>query len=129
MESETLDLSRICRTCKSKSSQMQSLFDEYEVSNESLHIDSMLMACSSIQVLLCPHEEYYQMGAHVSLSQVTRDDGLPSQICQVCVDQLKNAFAFKSQCERVDVSLREYVKNVKVNDIKEEEEHSDLEEE
>ncbi|KAJ8958795.1 hypothetical protein NQ318_019553 [Aromia moschata] len=49
MELEALDLSQICRTCKSKS-QMQSVFKEYEVSNESLRIDSMLMACSSVQV-------------------------------------------------------------------------------
>lgn len=51
---------------------------------------------------------------------------MPTQICQICVEQLRNTFIFKRQVERIDADLREYMKNVKVNEIKLEPQNSDL---
>lgn len=53
-------------------------------------------------------------------------DGLPSSICQVCIEQLKNAFYFKRQAEKVDASLRDYAKTIKVNEIKQELQNSEF---
>ncbi|XP_018568013.1 uncharacterized protein LOC108908457 [Anoplophora glabripennis] len=106
MELETLNLTQICRTCKCVAPQMRSLFEGYENLQQSPRIDEMLMACTSVQVIC--------------------GDGLPAQICQVCVEQLENAFLFKRQAERIDASLKEYAKNVKVNEIKEELQNSDF---
>lgn len=53
-------------------------------------------------------------------------DGLPAQICQICVEQLKTAFIFKRQAEKIDANLREYAKNIKVNEIKQELQNSDF---
>lgn len=58
--------------------------------------------------------------------QISFGDGLPSLICDMCVQNLKNAFSFKKQCESVDISLREYCKSMKVNAIKQELQNSDF---
>ncbi|KAJ8929736.1 hypothetical protein NQ314_017551 [Rhamnusium bicolor] len=106
MDLEGLNLGQICRTCKCVTPQMRSLFEGYENPHQSPRIDEMLMACASVQVMC--------------------GDGLPSQICQICVEQLKNAFVFKRQCEKIDAGFREYAKNVKVNEIKEELQNSEF---
>jgi KRAB domain-containing zinc finger protein len=38
--------------------------------------------------------------------QISKDDGLPSQICQLCLTNLKLVLRFKSQCESSDLYLR-----------------------
>lgn len=53
-------------------------------------------------------------------------DGLPTLICQICIEQLKNAYIFKRQAEKVDIGLREYAKNLKVNEIKQELQNSEF---
>lgn len=58
--------------------------------------------------------------------QVSFGDGLPSLMCEMCCQSLKNAFSFKKQCETVDSSLREYCKNLKVNAIKQELQNSEF---
>ncbi|XP_056645770.1 zinc finger protein 184-like isoform X1 [Diorhabda sublineata] len=103
---ENVNLNLICRTCKCVSPHMRSLFEGYENPHQSPRIDEMLMACASVQVIC--------------------GDGLPTLICQICVEQLKNAFLFKKQVEKVDVGLREYAKNLKVNEIKQELQNSEF---
>ncbi|KAJ8929735.1 hypothetical protein NQ314_017550 [Rhamnusium bicolor] len=107
MDLEELNLGQICRTCKCVTPQMRSLFEGYENPHHSPRIDEMLMACASVQVMC--------------------GDGLPSQICQICVEQLNSAFVFKRQCEKIDAGFREYA-NVKVNEIKEEQQNSEFRE-
>lgn len=38
-------------------------------------------------------------------------DGLPSSMCLDCVNQLNNAYNFKEQCEKTDISLRDWINN------------------
>ncbi|KAJ8961324.1 hypothetical protein NQ317_012389 [Molorchus minor] len=101
-----MTMNQICRTCKCISPHMRSVFEGYEGPHHSPRIDEMLMACASVQVMC--------------------GDGLPNQICQGCVEQLRSSFLFKRQCEKIDASLREYAKNVQVNEIKEELQNSDF---
>nr|CAH7769260.1 unnamed protein product [Callosobruchus chinensis] len=106
MEMENINVNAICRTCKCITPQMRSIFEEFEATHQSPRIDEMLMACASVQVMC--------------------GDGLPSLMCQVCLEQLKNAFVFKRQAEKVDAGLREYAKNLKVNEIKQELQNSEF---
>lgn len=53
------------------------------------------------------------------------EDRLPKLICANCTEQLKGAYTFKQQCQQTDVSLREYVKNFKSDDVKTELENTD----
>jgi KRAB domain-containing zinc finger protein len=84
---------------------MRSVFDGCEMLHECPRIDEMLMACTSVQV--------------------KAEDGLPSLICSTCTDHLKTAYVFKQQCQQTDVCLREYARNLKVDDIKEELQNAD----
>nr|CAI5848287.1 unnamed protein product [Callosobruchus analis] len=106
MEMENINVNAICRTCKCITPHMRSIFEEFENTHQSPRIDEMLMACASVQVMC--------------------GDGLPSLMCQVCLEQLKNAFVFKRQAEKVDAGLREYAKNLKVNEIKQELQNSEF---
>ncbi|KAJ8916253.1 hypothetical protein NQ315_016393 [Exocentrus adspersus] len=106
MEMETFNMNLLCRTCKCVNLPMRPLFEGLENPHQSPRIDEMLMACASVQVMC--------------------GDGLPGQICQMCLEQLKNAFYFKRQVEKTDASLREYAKNLKVNEIKQELQNSDF---
>lgn len=47
------------------------------------------------------------------LFQVFEGDGLPSQICQQCIEELENHYRFKQKCENSDARLRHYLKNMK----------------
>ena len=38
-------------------------------------------------------------------------DGLPSQICHQCLDELDRHFKFKQKCQGTDAQLRQYLKN------------------
>ncbi|XP_060518056.1 zinc finger protein 234-like isoform X2 [Cylas formicarius] len=106
MDVDRVDLSLICRTCKCVSPQMRSVFQGVEHPNQNPRIDEMLMACAAVQVAY--------------------DDGLPSLMCEMCVQSLRSAFIFKKQCESVDTSLREYSKTLKVNAIKQELQNSEF---
>lgn len=104
-----MDLSLICRTCKCISPTMKSVFDAAmsgNISPNNPRIDEMLMACAAVQVAF--------------------GDGLPTLMCEMCLDSLKGAFQFKKQCESIDASLREYCKNIKVNAIKQELQNTDF---
>ncbi|XP_045470848.1 zinc finger protein 492-like isoform X1 [Harmonia axyridis] len=92
------DFDRICRTCKGESTVVRSVFETYENVDSTTHIHEMLMACAAVQV--------------------GYDDGLPSFMCEKCVQKLQAAYFFKKQCEATDTSLREYAKTMKENDIK-----------
>ncbi|KRT78247.1 zinc-finger associated domain containing protein [Oryctes borbonicus] len=101
MESIQLDFNNVCRTCKNESPEMKSLYyRDSESGKENPRLDEMLMACASVQV--------------------NKDDGLPKLICRSCFVQLKNAYSFKKQCEKTDIFLRDYVKNLQKENIKEE---------
>lgn len=51
MEYSLTDLNNMCRTCKSKSAEMKSLYiRDSESGKENLSLDEMLMACTSVQV-------------------------------------------------------------------------------
>jgi len=51
------------------------------------------------------------------LFQVFEGDGLPSQICQQCIEELENHYRFKQKCENSDARLRHYLKNVKTTQL------------
>ncbi|XP_076269599.1 uncharacterized protein LOC143202184 isoform X3 [Rhynchophorus ferrugineus] len=109
MDMDRVDMSLICRACKNVSSSMRSIFDTLNsgnISTRNPRIDEMLMACAAVQISF--------------------GDGLPSLICDMCIQTLKNAFSFKKQCESVDITLREYCKSMKVNAIKQELQNSDF---
>ncbi|KAL3282401.1 hypothetical protein HHI36_005586 [Cryptolaemus montrouzieri] len=97
-EQPQYDFDRICRTCKCEAKVVRSVFETFENVDSTTHIHEMLMACAAVQV-----------GC---------DDGLPSSICEKCVQKLQAAYFFKKQCESSDASLREYAKTIKEGDIK-----------
>jgi hypothetical protein len=41
--------------------------------------------------------------------QVIAGDGLPTQVCQQCVELVNTCYNFKLQCEKSDMTLRRYV--------------------
>ncbi|KAK9869614.1 hypothetical protein WA026_003360 [Henosepilachna vigintioctopunctata] len=92
------DFDRICRTCKCEATVVRSVFETFENVDSSTHIHEMLMACAAVQVGF--------------------DDGLPTSICEKCVQKLQAAYFFKKQCESSDSCLREYAKTMKENDVK-----------
>ena len=51
------------------------------------------------------------------LFQVFEGDGLPSQICQQCIEELENHYRFKQKCENSDARLRQYLKNMKATQL------------
>ena len=57
---------------------------------------------------MCNRMNRKQMTNSATL-QVSRDDGLPSTICNNCMYRLGVAFHLKQQCENSDMRLRQYM--------------------
>lgn len=49
--------------------------------------------------------------------QVCAGDGLPAQVCQQCVQQVNICYNFKTQCEKSDANLREYLHSLQPEEI------------
>ncbi|XP_055603705.1 zinc finger protein 436-like [Uranotaenia lowii] len=77
-------LDRMCRTCLVEGSDFTDLYQKD--SQLDCKISSMVSACSSMKI----HE----------------NDGLPGKICQSCIEMVRNAFQFRTQCEVATRSLK-----------------------
>ncbi|XP_032514865.2 zinc finger protein 714 [Danaus plexippus] len=87
-------MNKICRICLEEGV-LSSIF----VENYSISICEMIEYCSNIKI--------------------SRNDGLPEQMCSNCMYKLGIAYHFKQTCERADVRLRQYLgipKQSKVSD-------------
>ncbi|KAJ9591178.1 hypothetical protein L9F63_002295 [Diploptera punctata] len=47
--------------------------------------------------------------------KMSMDDGLPTNICQLCIDKLHCSYNFKLQCENSDLTLRQYLNQRKLS--------------
>ncbi|KAF5294621.1 hypothetical protein FQA39_LY02753 [Lamprigera yunnana] len=82
----------VCRTCLSNNSNLQSIFDN--------NFNQMIMDCTSVQI--------------------SEGDGLPSQICSECIDQINQVYMFKLQVQNTDSTLRGlYFETETVENLKE----------
>ncbi|XP_029721452.1 zinc finger protein 883 isoform X1 [Aedes albopictus] len=81
---EHINFDEVCRSCMAKKDGMRPLFGS--------SLDSMLMTVANVKV--------------------ARDDGYPAQMCVQCVLQVSRAFTFKQQCEKTDITLKEYLSRV-----------------
>ncbi|XP_077288462.1 uncharacterized protein LOC143912887 [Arctopsyche grandis] len=79
-----LNVEDVCRTCLIQNQQMTPIFIDGE--NVGLHM--RLMNASELQLY--------------------RNDGLPAQICNVCVSKTNQANQFKQQAKTADAILRQY---------------------
>lgn len=52
----SLSLDKICRSCMAETNQMRSVYD---TNTESIQLAEMIMACASVQVILCIYFIYY----------------------------------------------------------------------
>ncbi|PSN32033.1 hypothetical protein C0J52_22323 [Blattella germanica] len=75
------DLNKICRLCMGKDINLLPLF----VKDDNLS------------------EKIMNLSPRLKLHT---DDGLPSQICSLCVNQVNTSYNFKLQCETSDITLR-----------------------
>lgn len=87
-----LTMDKICRSCMCEKTEMRSLL---EVSNNStfdtqysLPLAEILMACTTVQINI--------------------EEGLPMLLCDDCEERLISAYQFKQQCEKTDLTLREF---------------------
>ncbi|XP_055550442.1 zinc finger protein 436-like [Wyeomyia smithii] len=76
----------ICRTCLSETDSNTSVFSEDN--HQNCKIFSMIAACSNMKIIA--------------------NDGLPDKICSKCVDSVRNAFAFKRQCDIAHQTLQSF---------------------
>ncbi|CAG2066554.1 unnamed protein product, partial [Timema podura] len=76
---------KICRLCMAQKEAMLQIF-EAEVTDEPVLIPDRIMMCATVKISL--------------------GDGLPSQICKTCAQELDVSFHFRRKCENSDVSLR-----------------------
>ncbi|KAJ3636982.1 hypothetical protein MTP99_000481 [Tenebrio molitor] len=83
----------ICRICIEKS---QNLHEMYDIFDGEEPIFKLIMSCASVQI--------------------SKDDDLPSQICQKCLANLNLVLQFKSQCESSDLYLHALKQNLKAKD-------------
>jgi hypothetical protein len=47
--------------------------------------------------------------------QLSSGDGLPSQVCQHCAQQVNTSYDFKLRCENTDATLRQYLSKMQPN--------------
>jgi hypothetical protein len=47
--------------------------------------------------------------------QLSSGDGLPSQVCQHCAQQVNTSYDFKLRCENTDAVLRQYLSKMQPN--------------
>ncbi|ENN78673.1 hypothetical protein YQE_04845, partial [Dendroctonus ponderosae] len=84
-----IDLNKLCRSCLTESSELQSIFLSDNSTGTALLIADMLMDFTNVQI--------------------TRGDGLPDCICLQCSMQLSRSYSFKQLCLTSDSSLRQYL--------------------
>lgn len=116
-----LPMDKICRSCMTEGPEMRSL---YEMTTESVQFADMMMACTTVQVNNLYFTFIFGAVKDNLCCQCASGDGLPSQICSKCEEQLNTAYLFKQQCERTDAALREYTTQPQT--IKEENESLDI---
>lgn len=87
MTLETVHIDKICRTCLSEENVSKSVFSVDEYNGENISLLQMLQSYTNIQIL--------------------ENDGLPSQVCDQCVDYINKTYSFKGICERSDLTLRQ----------------------
>ncbi|XP_069702449.1 zinc finger protein Paris-like isoform X1 [Periplaneta americana] len=84
-----MDFNEICRLCLSDEGEKFPIFQDV---NE-VPLPLRIMACVSVEVF--------------------EGDGLPSQVCQQCIEELDSHYRFKQKCETSDARLKQYLKNMK----------------
>ncbi|XP_067009238.2 zinc finger protein pita [Anabrus simplex] len=77
----------VCRLCLSSDREKRFIF----TSKEEVPLSAKIMACAPVEVF--------------------EGDGLPAEICLLCVQQLENAYKFRQKCLSSDIKLREFTKN------------------
>ncbi|PSN32036.1 hypothetical protein C0J52_22324 [Blattella germanica] len=103
----TFNLNKICRLCMGKDMNLLPLFG---------HDDSLSEKIMNLSPRLKDTLHFRPIGGD-RLSYVViippplncwlySDDGLPSQICSLCVNQVNTSYNFKLQCETSDITLR-----------------------
>ncbi|XP_021936507.1 zinc finger protein 583-like, partial [Zootermopsis nevadensis] len=85
----SMNFNEICRLCLSEEGEKVQIF---EVVDE-VPLPLKIMACVSVEVF--------------------EGDGLPSQICRQCTEELDSYYKFKQKCENSDARLRQRLKNIK----------------
>ncbi|XP_075235784.1 uncharacterized protein LOC142332951 [Lycorma delicatula] len=83
-----------CRLCLTDENVFISIFNFHDNKNiyGTLTLSDRITICGSVKV--------------------QKNDGLPSNICGSCYEQIDKTFYFKEQCKRSDFTLRKYFKNV-----------------
>lgn len=81
-----LSLDRICRTCLCETSSSITVFSKD--SQQNCKIFTMIIACSTMKIVV--------------------NDGLPDRICSKCINSVRNAFAFKQQCDIAYQTLQSF---------------------
>uniref|UniRef100_A0A336L4L7 CSON002974 protein n=1 Tax=Culicoides sonorensis TaxID=179676 RepID=A0A336L4L7_CULSO len=74
----------ICRTCMSETAELHSIYE--------IEILKKIKICCGVQV--------------------GTNDGLPGKICQVCLNEVDQAFSFRERVKRSDISLRQILTNI-----------------
>lgn len=85
----TPDFSRICRLCLIEEYSLVPIFDEGKQGRQAVPLSQQMMTIASLKVSSC--------------------DGLPNKICHSCLNQVHRSFEFKTQCERSDATLRQFI--------------------
>ncbi|XP_055543664.1 zinc finger protein Xfin-like [Wyeomyia smithii] len=99
------DLSKICRSCRKDYPQLQSIFHSFGNGGE-ITLHEMLTSCTQIQI-------HY-------------NDGMPHNLCAVCVAEVNAAYKFRKRYEQSDIMLREYISRRKLEASNETDDSSSL---
>nr|CAD7578481.1 unnamed protein product [Timema californicum] len=76
---------KVCRLCMGRQNKMTNLYGGEDATNSDLI--SRIMKCASIEVF--------------------KDDGLPPQVCEGCLEKVNASYDFRLQCESSDSILRQ----------------------
>ncbi|KAG4065130.1 hypothetical protein HA402_007527 [Bradysia odoriphaga] len=96
MSDDEYDFDKLCRTCLSYSSDLQSIFEICASSTLPVQLDSLIMSITKVEI--------------------NHDDGMPQKICNLCKTAVHQAYLYKLKCEESDSKLRKYFRK-KVNNL------------
>ncbi|KAK4879542.1 hypothetical protein RN001_007688 [Aquatica leii] len=85
------NIDNICRACMFKNENLLSIFDIQIADNNSIQMAEFLNNLTSIEI--------------------TKDDGLPQQVCVCCIDTICKIYNFIQMCTESDLSLRMHHNN------------------
>lgn len=105
-----INIEKLCRLCLLERENLNGIFENNFV--------DLILLCANVEVT-CSIYETLNLNTinKIIIFKLNSDDGLPSNICNECLDRANRAIEFRTECERSDVILHQWLNlNVDSND-------------